>query len=309
MWQKLGCIFSVDHWSDTFYSHACVPTPIQLNEDVIRLYFAPRNTQGKSIPTYVDLSSTNPLEIISNPKQQILDLGALGTFDDDGIMPCSAVRLNSEEIYLYYVGWNPCKSVPYRNSIGLAISKDNGNTFHKPFPGALVERNRTEPFFTASPFVFKEEGDWHLYYASSTGFIMVEGKPEPLYEIKYAHSQNGIDWNRTNHTCIVPSYYGECTARPTVIKEKGIYKMWYTYRGSEDYRDGSGSYRIGYAESTDAINWRRKDNLCGIELSEVGGDSLMQTYPAVIQLKNESYLFYNGNGFGKTGIFLAKWID
>lgn len=308
MWSKKGILFHVDHYNEWMVSHACVPTAIRINEKIIRVFYAPRNKNGKSIPTYLDVEAENPANVIYIHDRPILELGELGTFDDDGIMPCCAVRVSETCIYLYYVGWNPSVSVPYRNAIGLAISTDNGQTFEKAFPGAIVERNREEPFFTASPFVMLEDNKWHLWYASSTGFVVVNGKPEPLYEIKYAHSVNGIDWIRPNITCIPPSVPYECTARPTVIKEDGIYKMWFTYRGSFDYRDGKESYRIGYAESEDALSWIRKDEQSGIELSESGWDSKMQTYPSVIKIDTQKYLFYNGNGFGKTGIGLAEWI-
>ena len=147
-----------------------------------------------------------------------------------------------------------------------------------------------------------------MWYASSTGFVLVDNRPEPLYEIKYAHSADGIIWVRPNITCIPPLEKYQCTARPAVLKENDLYKMWFTYRGSVNYRDGNGSYRIGYAESINAINWERKDSLAGIEYSKVGWDSKMQTYPSVLKIKDEKYLFYNGNGFGKTGIGLARWI-
>ncbi len=55
------------------------------------------------------------------------------------------------------------------------------------------------------------------------------------------------------------------------------------------------------------MNWNRQDNNSGIEISKEGWDSLMQTYPSVIQVKTDKFLFYNGNGFGKTGIGFAKW--
>ncbi|AWI25654.1 glycoside hydrolase family protein [Flavobacterium pallidum] len=308
MWLKRGVVMHVDNDNEWMVSHACVPTAIQINPETIRVYYAPRNQSGKSIPTYFDVSSKDPSKLLYKHDKAILDLGALGTFDDDGIMPCSAVRISENCIYLYYVGWNPSVSVPYRNAIGLAISHDNGDTFTKAFQGAIVERNRNEPFFTASPFVLKEDNVWHLWYASSTGFVIVDDKPEPLYEIKYAFSHDGIDWNRPNITCIAPSKQYECTARPTVIKEDGVYKMWFTYRGSVDYRGGKESYRIGYAESKDAVHWERMDSRAGIGLSEEGWDAAMQTYPSVINVGSKKYLFYNGNGFGKTGIGLAEWI-
>lgn len=309
MWSKKGVLLNIENYNDWMVSHACVPTAIKIDENTIRIYYAPRNKNGKSIPTYFDVEANNPLKIKYIHDQPILDLGGLGTFDDDGIMPCSAVRISESCIYLYYVGWNPSVSVPYRNAIGLAISNDNGKTFTRAFIGAIVERNKTEPFFTASPFVLKEDKKWHLWYASSTGFVIVNGKPEPLYEIKYAYSNDGIDWIRPNITCIPPADKYQCTARPTVIKENGLYKMWFTYRGSFDYRDGKESYKIGYAESIDAINWNRLDEKTGIQLSKFGWDSKMQTYPSVIKIKGKIYLFYNGNGFGKTGIGLAEWIE
>jgi hypothetical protein len=308
MWSKKGVILNIDNYNDWMISHACVPTALKINETTIRIYYAPRNKEGKSIPTYFDVDALNPAIVKYIHNKPILELGELGTFDDDGIMPCSAVRITESQIYLYYVGWNPSVSVPYRNSIGLAISNDNGATFKRAFQGAIVERNKHEPFFTASPFVLKEDDSWHLWYASSTGFVKVNDKPEPLYEIKYAHSTNGIDWVRPNITCIPPSEKFQCTARPSVIKENGIYKMWFTFRGSFDYRDGNDSYRIGYAESHDGITWERDDEKSGINISESGWDSKMQTYPSVIKIENKKWLFYNGNGFGKTGIGLAEWI-
>jgi hypothetical protein len=308
MWQKKGLLINIENYNEWMISHACVPTAINIDENTTRIFYAPRNKKGKSIPTYFDVDSNNPTKVTYIHDKPILELGQLGTFDDDGIMPCSAVRVSESCIYLYYVGWNPSVSVPYRNAIGLAISNDNGKTFQRAFQGAIVERNKQEPFFTASPFVIKENDKWHMWYASSTGFVVVNGKPEPLYEIKYAHSTDGIDWIRPNITCIPPSKLYECTARPTVIKENDIYKMWFTFRGSFDYRDGVESYKIGYAESKDAINWVRNDELSGIKLSEEGWDSKMQTYPSVITINNKKYLFYNGNGFGKTGIGLAEWV-
>lgn len=307
MWHKKGRIHHINHYNEWMVSHACVPTALLIDKDTIRIYYAPRNSDGRSIPTYIDVSAENPEEVLYIHPEPILGLGELGTFDDGGIMPCSVVRLSETCIYMYYVGWNASVLVPYRNAIGLAISHDNGKTFQKAYPGAIVERNRDEPFFTASPYVMKQDNKWIMWYASSTGFVINQGKPEPLYEIKYAYSDDGISWNRPNITCIPPAEKYQCTARPTVISEDGKYKMWFTYRGSFDYRDGKDSYQIGYAESENGIDWTRNDKASGIEFSESGWDSSMQTYPSVIKVNGRKILFYNGNGFGKTGIGYAIW--
>jgi hypothetical protein len=86
-------------------------------------------------------------------------------------------------------------------------------------------------------------------------------------------------------------------SRPCVIKEQGLYKMWYSYRGD--------SYRIGYAESTDAKAWIRKDEAVGIDVSREGLDSEMICYPYVFDHQGKRYMFYNGNAYGRTGFGLA----
>ena len=308
MWQKKGLIFNTDNNYDWMISHACVPTALVLPNDRIRIYFAPRNARGQSIPTFIEVSSDNPSDVLYLHDRPIMPLGKVGTFDDGGIMPCSLIADN-DKIYLYYVGWNPSVSVPYRNAVGIAMSNDGGTTFSRLFDGAIIDRTPYEPYFTASPYVYKEGDQWHLWYASATGFVEVAQKYEPVYLIKYGHSTDGITWHRENKVCIEPKTAYEANARPSVIKENGIFKMWFCYRGSLDYRDGSDSYRIGYAESENAVDWERMDEKAGIEFSQDGWDSKMQTYPNVIDYKKRKYLFYNGNGFGKTGIGWAEWTD
>ena len=90
------------------------------------------------------------------------------------------------------------------------------------------------------------------------------------------------------------------------MRENGIYKMWYSYRSIEGYRtDQTRSYRAGYAESKDNISWERKDGQAGLELSSDGWDSQMISYPYVLDYGDKRYVFYNGNGFGKTGFGYA----
>lgn len=305
-WNKQGVIFRTEGQQDWMVTHACVPTVYVLSDEVLRIFFAPRNASGQSIPTFIDVAADNPKQVLHVHDQPIMPLGTLGTFDDGGIMPCCVVP-TEKGLFLYYVGWNPSGSVPYRNAIGLAVSHDDGRTFERMFDGAIVDRSRHEPYFTASPWIMREGPHWHMWYASSTGFIVVNGKPEPLYIIKYAHSHNGIDWARDNVTCIHPKSPDEANARATVIKEEGRYRMWYAYRGSVDYRDGANSYRIGYAESDNAVDWERRDERAGIQYSSSGWDATMQTYPCVVKHRDTKYLFYNGNGFGRTGIGYAVY--
>ena len=303
MWENKGLIFKPNNQWDWLKSHANVPTAIEL-DNCIRVYFASRNNDGKSIPVFIDLDKDDPTKVLNVAEKPIIELGEIGTFDDAGINACSVLKKDGI-FYLYYVGWMPTVSVPYRNSIGLLTSED-GINFKRIHQGPIVDRTKDEPFFTASPYVMIDEDKWKMWYASGHGFVSVKDNTySPLYHLKYAESDDGINWKRNNISCIIPRDKYECTARPSVIKEDGIYKMWYCYRGSFDYRDGKDSYQIGYADSTDGVSWVRKDNEVGLNTSPCGFDSEMATYPSVIDVKNNRYMFYNGNGFGVDGIGLA----
>lgn len=306
MWRKKGKILHIENLTDQMVSHALGPTAL-LCGDYIRVFFSSRDQNNKSHPFFFDVHKENPLDIKFIQKTPILDLGSLGSFDDDGIMPCGIVRLDERTIYLYYVGWNRGVTVAYRNAIGLAVSHDNGRHFKKMFDGPIIDRRKNEAHMAASPCVMKEGNLWHCWYTSGTRWVLINNKTEPIYTIRYAYSDNGVDWVRDGHECMDQASDYEAFARPTVIKENGLYRMWYNFRGCDNYRDGVSSYQIGYAESHDAANWVRKDSEAGIKRSKEGWDSSMQCYPFVVELENKLLMFYNGNGFGRSGLGFAEY--
>ena len=310
-WVKRGVIFSPAGDVDWMAHHACVPVANKVNEEVLRIYFGPRDTQGRTRTTFIEVQASNPANILYVHDRPVLDLGRLGAFDDSGAMPSSIVDHEGRK-FLYYIGWNRSVTVPYRNAVGLAVSDDGGQTFVRSCEGPVVDRNQHEPYFCASPFAFydEEEKKWKLWYASSTGWTVVHDRPEPLYQVKYAESSDGIHWDRRNTVCLDYNFVGEANARPCVLKENGRYRMWYCYRGSIDYRtDKAQSYRIGYAESPDGLKWVRKDSEVGIERSDEGWDSLMMEYPYVYEHAGRKYMLYNGNGFGESGLGYAILED
>ena len=77
--------------------------------------------------------------------------------------------------------------------------------------------------------------------------------------------------------------------------------MWYSFRAQPTID----SYRIGYAESADGLEWVRMDDRVGIDVSSSGWDSEMICYPKVFEHQGKLYLLYNGNGYGKSGFGLA----
>jgi hypothetical protein len=300
-WRRDGVIFdpSVDRtWGG---SHAQVPT-VLVRDDVLRVYYADRNADGKSFMTYIDVDRRDGRTVLYRHLRPMMQLGAPGTFDDDGMMPSYVMR-ESGRVLLYYSGWNRGLTVPYRNAIGIAVSDDDGDSFTRLFEGPVMDRNAAEPYIAVTPTILREGPLWRMWYISGTRWVSIEGRYEPVYVIKYAFSADGVRWERPNHLCIEPAHDLEAYSHPSVIKQDGVYRMWFCSRHSIDYRNGKGSYRIGYAESTDGLTWRRDDARGGLGVGPDGGwDSLMTCYPYVVELAGSVHLFYNGNGFGQTGI-------
>lgn len=304
-WIKKGLIYGAKGLNGFDSSHCHKPTPLIIDENTVRVYFGVRDSKNTTRTTFVDLDSNNLSKVKYVHNKPVLDVGKLGAFDDSGANVSSVVKYKNK-IYMYFIGWNPSTTVHTRNSIGLAISTDNGFTFNRLYDGAILDRNKIEPYYTGAVDVMEENGTWRMWYTSGSEWKLVNGKPEIFYHIKYATSKNGIDWRRDDVLCIPPTTEGEVTARPSVIKEKGKYKMWYSKRKVENFRiDKTNSYRAGYAESNDGIVWTRLDNLSGIEPSNNGWDSESIAYPYIIRIKKQLIMFYNGNAFGKEGFGYA----
>jgi len=305
-WIKKGIIFVPDNNELFMKSHAAIPFADKIENDILRIYFSSRNDKGQSMPFYIDAKMNGQfLKVLHIEKKPIFNLGSLGSFDDNGIMPSCVVNYMNMK-YLYYIGWNPQVTVSYRLSIGLAISDDGGNNFKKYSIGPICDRNIHEPFFNTAPYVILENNLWRMWYVSCTGWRKINNYPEPSYHIKYAESMDGINWKKRGVICIDYDHFAEAIGRPCIIFENGIYKMWYSYRSITNYRiDREKSYRLGYAASVDGLNWNRKDNEVGIEKSEDGWDSEMIEYCHIVNINGLKYMFYNGNGFGKTGFGYA----
>ena len=304
-WIKKGGIFNPERHSPGMVSHAAIPFADFRSEDSIKIYFSSRNEKGQSLPYSLEVDRNNPSRVKNVDTRPILPLGPLGTFDDSGIMP-SWVITHAGKKFMYYIAWNPQVTVSYRLSIGLAVSEDGGETFEKYALGPVCDRSVDEPYFNTAPCVLFDQGKWRMWYISCTGWRLINDYPEPFYHVKYAESTDGINWNKQGIVCIDYDQFTQAIGRPSVWVEHGRYKMIYSYRSAEGYRkDKNRSYRLGYAESADGITWVRMDDKVGIERSDAGWDSEMMEYCHVYRDHDAVYLFYNGNGFGKTGIGYA----
>ncbi len=299
-WRKLGRIFEVNKNNDWMWSHAAVPFVASINGNIVKVFFNSRNVDNESSIGAIDFD-INTLQTFNLSSKPILSKGALGGFDDSGVMGCCSVNIG-DIVRIYYIGWNLGVTVPYRNSIGVAESRDNGKTYTKPFQGPIIDRNKNEPYFVASSCVLFDEGIYKIWYLSCTEWFKSNDISIHKYHIKYAESVDGIDWDRKGTVAVDYSDSFEyAISVPRVIREKDIYKMWFCSRATKD----EPKYRIRYAESMDGVSWIRKDSEINLDLSESDWDSEMICYPYIFDHKGKRYMLYNGNGYGKTGFGLA----
>jgi hypothetical protein len=297
-WKKLGRIIKIDNNFDWMVSHSSVPVSQKLKDDVFRIYFATRDKDSHAQVACFDIDMNSIGDVLRLSKEPVLKKGGIGFFDDEGIVPSSFMNINGEE-YLYYVGWNNHSvSNIFQTSIG--ISKKINNKFQKMFNGPILDRSVFDPTLIATFDILEEDGSFKMWYTSGIEWKEIDNKLQSFYHIKYAYSTDGIEWKREGKICIDFKSINETNiGKPTVIKENEVYKMWYCYASAKQ------SYRIGYAESLNGLDWIRKDNELGVDISKDGWDSEMVTYPEVFIHKEKIYMLYCGNGYGKEGCGLA----
>ncbi len=301
-WRKLHHIFVPNGQLEWMKTHASNPFAQILSDGRWLIYFSPRDSLGRSHIGALLLNPRNNHKIESICPNPLLSPGQRGLFDDSGISMCCILDVKGE-YYLYYLGWNLRITVPWQNSIGLAIAEslcsEEFPTFRKYSLAPIMDRSQEDPFSLSYSYVLREGPTSRMWYGSN--LFWGEGYSDMSHVIKHAYSQDGIRWTKDGVVISHVHSNEYAIARPCIIKEEYIYKAWYSYRGREEIK----TYRIGYAESEDGYHWIRKDEEVGIDISEEGWDSEMICYPHVFDYEGNRYMLYNGNSYGKTGFGLA----
>ena len=296
-WEKKGIIFNPKGKINWAANSALQPTPIII-EDKIRVFFGCRDEKGISRIGWVDLELNDPSKILDYSNEPVLDIGLPGTFDDNGVVPTAVVKRN-DVLFLYYAGYQLVKNVRFIAFTGLSISSNNGNKFTRFSNVPVLDRTNDEFLFRAIHSIFFEDGIWKVWYGGGNHFINSESKSLPVYDIRYMESDDGINFSNKGKVILSCGLNEHRIGRPYVIKHNCNYLMFF---GASTK---SQSYRLAYAESVSGINWQRKDELIDLDYNAFDFDSDMSAYPAVIEVNDKFYMFYNGNDYGKEGFGLA----
>jgi hypothetical protein len=293
-WRKLGLIFAPDGRVPWMLTHAANPVAEHLADDRFRIYFSSRDARNRSSVAFVDIDLGDPRTVLRQSEAPVLAPGDPATFDDAGISIGCVLALGARR-YLYYMGWHLMTSVPWQNTIGLAISDGPDQPFRR-LSSPILSLSDVDPHTVSYPWVRCESGRFRMWYGSSTEWGARTS--DMRHVIKYAESLDGIAWQATGRIAIDASEPGEyALSRPCVVQDRDRYRMWFSSRGT--------SYRIKYAESDDGLVWTRRSDCAGLDVSGDGWDSEMIEYPCVFDHGGRRYALYTGNGYGRTGFGLA----
>lgn len=290
-WNKKGQIYTVNNDNPFLVSHAANPLAVLLHDDVYRIYYSGRNIDNRSSVSYVDYDVVKN-QIVNDHKLPIAIHGKDDSFYSHGIS-VGNMWVQNDECYIGFMGWQVKDGHHWRGDMGkLRVKNDIVEDI-----SMLLGVNEEDLVSLSYPFVLFEDSTYKMWYGSTIDWTSENG--EMIHVIKYATSKNGNDWYM--HGLAIPYEIGVAQAfsRPTVIKIDNKYHMWFSFRSG----DGT-PYRIGHAISNNGIDWIRQ-KYSGIDVGKDGWDSEMICYPFVFSHKEQIFMLYNGNKYGKYGFGIA----
>lgn len=291
---------------DSFFQSA---SPILL-KDRLRVFYCTRRKlrDGSfvSYPSFFDLDPTDEkFNLIDTFPKEIMQLGNKGTFDEFGINPISVV--NSEGLLrMYYAGWTRCESVHFDAAIGYAESSDNGVSFQRRYPGPILGRNQFDKFLIGSPKVKYFNNQYFLTYVSGEKWLYTNNRYEPIYKIKMACSNNGIDYVLNKKNILKDLIKNECQASGDIIRHDDKYIMIFSYRNIFDYKNTQQGYKNTYAISEDLVNWKRSNSEIKFTGKSFDFDKYSQSYLSTFNINEKTYVLYQGDELGKYGIGIGE---
>lgn len=276
-------------------SHTACPVAMAVGEHV-HIYFGTRDRENRPSIGRVVIHMDDPLSPLALADQPVLTRGAWGMFDDNGVYPGSLVRYQ-DRLRLYYMGRSNGERPLYHMAIGIAESADGGKSFQRLRSTPVLSRGVFDPWMVSTPYVLEiSPGVWTMWYLSGVGWDSLD-PPISRYNIKVAHSNNGIDWVRNGETAF------DFENDETNLASPCVWRCPIGFEAVLCVARPNAPYRIYEAQSNDGVQWQRSST--PIDLSPQGWDSECMAYPSTFQHNDKRYLLYSGNGNGRDGIGIA----
>lgn len=299
--EKKGFIYYADGEQEWWNTHLMAPAPIILNEKAIRVYIGCWDKEKISRIGYIDLDIDNPKKVLGVSEKPVLDIGEPGCFDDNGVFPAHVYNFGNGEIWLFYTGFQLGEKIAFYNFTGLAISKDNGETFKRYSQAPTLDRADEGLFTRAGQSIFPDKTGFHCVYSAGSDWFYLKGKKRPVYEVYYQKSADGIHLKKKGEKiigCDLTMEHG--LGRPQIILLGDCYYIFYTRRIIKEMK-----YFLGCTRTRDFLHWERCDEIFDtVSFGESGEfDFEMIYFPGVVKINEHlAYCFYTGNHYGEAGM-------
>lgn len=301
-WRKLGLVYCPDGTLEWAKHSFMTPVPLQIKAGVIRIWGGFRDAAGISRIGWIDVAADDPTHVLEICKQPALDLGDAGMFDDNGVILGDVIPLPDGTLRMYYVGFQLVEKIKFMAFTGLATSCDGGVSFRRLQPTPVLDRAPQAHFINALHSILPMEGGYRAYISCSQRWQDVGGRLFPQYNCWTVFSEDGVRFDMRGAIPTIDVEGQEYRiGRPRTSRlSDGSYEMRVT---SDTLSKQYACYR---AVSTDGINFFRT-SASELPRGVLGEwDSEMTCYPARLDTASgESFLFYNGNNMGETGLGVA----
>ncbi|HUO21245.1 MAG TPA: sialidase family protein [Caulobacteraceae bacterium] len=292
-WRKLGRVLEASG-APLARSHAMLPTPFVM-ADRLRVFYTACDEDLRGRVFSADFEREPPFRLMSRSAGPVLDLGPPGAFDCDGVNPSQALMVEGR-LALLYIGWRrgPAEA-PYTLFAGVAFSDDQGATFARGGEPMLGPR-ASERLFRTAPFVEQRPDGYRLLYIGGDAFAPGPGgKALPIYSLMEMASETLWDWDGPSRCLLAPDRArGEIGfGRPVSYQSDGADRLMLSVRTQDGYR---------LVEMDRAFAPGTRPPMRPVVPEPLGPwERAMTCFGAPCRVGAHELLFYNGDGFGRTG--------
>ena len=231
----------------------------------------------------------------------VLDEGDPGDWDEGGVGAACVIQEGST-YKMWYTGLHvgPWPEIGYATSSdGKSWTKYGANpVLTKGAPGAWDDEG------VGSCCVIKESDTSYKMWYTGTPDSSFGAVPA----IGYAISSDGVTWTKQGRVFQgTDAWEAAGVLSPIVIKESDTsYKMWYSGRAADG---GIGSLQIGYATSSDGINWTRSASNPVLPKGTSGDWDSQGVGVGTVIRENSTYMMwytgYKGSGEGEIEVAIG----
>jgi hypothetical protein len=296
-WRKLGRVLEAAGTSLS-RTHVMLPTP-RVMSDRVRVFYASCDAEIRGRIFFADFEREPPFALMAVSPDPVFDVGPARAFDCDGANPSQLIEAEGR-LGLLYIGWRRGPAdAPYTLFAGLAFSGDGGLSFERQAEPLLPPREGERLFRTAA-FLDRDAQGYRLLYIGGDRFVTGEGgRMTPVYSLMELRSDSPWLWPGAGKVLMAPDVAaGEVGfGRPVIVR-----------RGTQERLMISLRTRAGYQlmESDLPANPAGRPALTPVIPGPVEAwEAEMTCFGAPCAVGANELLFYNGNGYGSSGLGLA----